>query len=443
MGDLRERHLLIVAYELPPSAGGGVQRVTKFTRYLHQEGWRVSVVCAHPIPGKPRDESLLPQVASANIVRVPARNIAIAIARVLSVFKRSPRGEGAGSSTSGAIAVGARSPLSTRIARWVSMPDETALWIGPAVRAGLAIAKESPVDVVLATAPPFSAFVAGKRIADALGVPLAADMRDSWRDNSSIVWPTAWHRSRMLRLERTVLASAALVTAASDGIAAEAAEMGARTVASIPNGFDPAEIPVWSAHDTPGLSIVFIGRLYANVSDPSTFLDALTLMRSRGTLPDGLRVKFIGANTPWSVSLAEARGLSDVVTFSDFMPYADAMAEVAAADVGLIMTAEGPGARAMYPGKLFDYIGVGVPVLMIGAADGVSADLVREAGAGVVAAYSDIEAIAAGVSELASRKSSRSLSGPTNPDVVARYNREKQVIELSRLLTDVAGVPRG
>ena len=420
-----------------------MQRVTKFTRYLHQEGWRVSVVCAHPIPGKPRDESLLPQVASANIVRVPARNIAIAIARVLSAFKRSPGESGHENPAAGPGKGNVRSPLSTRIARWVSVPDETAMWIGPAVRAGLAIAKESQVDVVLATAPPFSAFVAGKKIADALGVPLAVDMRDSWRDNSSIVWPTSWHRNKMLRLERTVLASAALVTAASDGIAAEAAEMGAHNIASIPNGFDPAELPAWSPHDAPGLSIVFIGRLYANVSDPTTFFDALALMRSRGTLPGGLRVKFIGANTPWSVGLAGARGLSDIVTFADFMPYADAMAEVAAADVGLIMTAEGPGARAMYPGKLFDYLGVGVPVLMLGDAGGVSANLVRDAGTGVVAAYSDVEAIAAGVSELASRKEARSLSGPTNPDVVARFNREKQVTELSRLLADIAGVSRG
>ena len=196
MDDLRERHLLIVAYELPPSAGGGVQRVTKFTRYLPDEGWRVSVVCAQPIPGKPRDESLLSQVASANVLRVPARNLSVAIARVLSAFKRRPRSAAPAAGRS-ATATPVRSPMSTRIARLVAMPDETAAWVGPAVRAGLKIARSSPVDAVLATAPPFSAFVAGKRIADALGVPLVADMRDSWRDNSSIVWPTSWHRERM------------------------------------------------------------------------------------------------------------------------------------------------------------------------------------------------------------------------------------------------------
>ncbi len=444
MGDLRVRTLLIIAYELPPSAGGGVQRITKFVRYLPQHGWNVRVVSAMPIPGRPRDESLIPQVAAAHITRVPARNMAVAIARLLSPLKRKPASSGVGARPAAGATSGAsrpKAPLSSRITRWIASPDETAPWMRGAVRAALASARECPVDAVFATAPPFSTLAVGARVAAHLGVPLIADMRDSWRDNSAFNWPTDWHKRRSLRLERELLASAVLVTAASAGIESEAREMGARETAVIPNGFDPADVPPWSPQHDDGLDFVFIGRLYANVSDPTTFFDALALLRERGTLPAGTHVTFIGSRTPWSVALADSRGLTDVVEFRDFMPYAQAIAAVAAADVGLIMTANGPGANAMFPGKLFDYLGVGVPVLLIGSPDGVAAGLVTEARAGVVAEYSSTEEIARAILLLAAQKADGTLGRSVDSEVVARFDRTVQVAALARLLDGVVGVP--
>lgn len=441
MTSQRMRTVLIIAYELPPSAGGGVQRIAKFLRYLPDHGWDVRVVCAEPIPGRPRDEALVEQIRHAHITRVRPRNLAVAIARAIGPFKRLAGRGGAGGDgpVERSSAACSRPPISSRVARWLTLPDETAPWIRSAVRAALESAREHQVDVVLATAPPFSALVAGERVAGRLGVPFVADMRDSWRDNSSFAWPTRWHRRRAERIEQRLMRAAALVTAASSGIAAEAEEMGARHTSELPNGFDPSDVPHWSPEARDGFHVVFIGRLYAGVSDPATFFDALVTLWERQALPSGLRVTFIGPRTPWSVAMAEARGLGSIVTFKDFLPYREAIAEVAAADAGLIITATGPGARAMYPGKLFDYLGVGIPILMAGAPDGVAAELVREAGVGVVADYADPAAIADALLALVAAKERGAAGAGRVPDVVARYDRQAQVARLAHLLDDLAG----
>jgi hypothetical protein len=76
--------VLFIAHEFPPSAGGGVQRLASFAHYLTVYGWEVHVIAAEPLPGKPRDESLLTKVAGIPVDRLPARDAATAIARTLS-----------------------------------------------------------------------------------------------------------------------------------------------------------------------------------------------------------------------------------------------------------------------------------------------------------------------------------------------------------------------
>lgn len=44
-----ERRLLFIAYEYPPSAGGGAQRIAKFVRFLREDGWDIRVLTAEPV----------------------------------------------------------------------------------------------------------------------------------------------------------------------------------------------------------------------------------------------------------------------------------------------------------------------------------------------------------------------------------------------------------
>ena len=63
------RRVLLVAYQFPPVGGAGVQRVTKFTKYLPEYGWDVSVLTVSN-PSVPLvDHSLLAEIPPQTIIR--------------------------------------------------------------------------------------------------------------------------------------------------------------------------------------------------------------------------------------------------------------------------------------------------------------------------------------------------------------------------------------
>ena len=69
-----------------------------------------------------------------------------------------------------------------------------------------------------------------------------------------------------------------------------------------------------------------------------------------------------------------------------------------AADVLLVHLKSGPVAQWSIPAKIFAYFAAGKPVLM--AVDGASADMARDAGAGIVVPPEDAPALSRGISSL-------------------------------------------
>ena len=446
------KHLLVIAYEFPPTAGPGVQRITALTKYLQRLGWRVSVVCAETISSAPTDPSMLADVAGAHVVALPGRHVATAIARLLAPLKRegsahaAPAASGATSpavapavapSAAPAAAAPARRPLSGRISRWIAVPDDAIFWRKSAARAAFRINANDPVDVVLASGPPYSAMLAGCDFARLFGTPLVLDLRDPWRDNAALHWPTAWHRNRSVRLERQAMAHAAAVLAVSGPIAEEARSLGAAEAVVLPNGFDREHVPAWKPDPRAPLTLAFMGRFSSALTDPEPLFAGMALAAARSEAAVAIRLVVAGPEYPWVAELIARYGIAGRVQLRGYLPNADALSMVASADVGTIVLADVPGTKAIYSSKLFDYLGIAIPVLLVGPSDCVAADVLREARAGTVVAP-DAESVSAALIELAEAKAARSPAPAPLAGVVARFDRESQAAELSALLTRVA-----
>lgn len=431
------KHLLVIAYEFPPTAGPGVQRITALTKYLQRLGWRVSVVCAETISSAPTDPSMLADVAGAHVVALPGRHVATAIARLLAPLKREGSAHAAPAATAVAPAAAARRPLSGRISRWIAVPDDAIFWRKSAARAAFRINANDPVDVVLASGPPYSAMLAGCDFARLFGTPLVLDLRDPWRDNAALHWPTAWHRNRSVRLERQAMAHAAAVLAVSEPIAEEARSLGAAEAVVLPNGFDREHVPAWKPDASAPLTLAFMGRFSSALTDPEPLFAGMALAAARSEAAAAIRLVVAGPEYPWVAELIARYGIADRVQLRGYLPNADALSMVASADVGTIVLADVPGTKAIYSSKLFDYLGIAIPVLLVGPSDCVAADVLREARAGTVVAP-DAESVSAALIELAEAKAARRPAPAPLASVVARFDRESQAAELSALLTRVA-----
>lgn len=442
----RPRNVLIIAYEFPPSAGGGVQRIMKLARYLPDSGWQPYVLTATPAWGRPRDDALLVQTAGIPVTRLANRNVSTAIARLLSPLKRRSRGDAsagpdtqrpASADTPAASAAGpaTRIPLSTRIVRRL-MFDTASLWAARVPAAAVRMSREVTIDAVLASGPPHSALVAGAATARRLDVPFIADVRDPWLGSPAYRWPEDPRKdARSVSRHADVMRGAAVVLAVSDPIAAESLAAGASSAVTIANGFDPADLPAWSPQ-AGALRVAFMGRFY-DTTDPTPFLDGVAEAVRRGGAASDLVIEIVGPPSALAGDAIAARNLESHVIQHGFRAHAEALRVVATADLGLVTLADRPGAEAIYTGKLFEYMGIGLPVLLVGPTHGVAARLLEESRTGISVAPADTAAIADTLERIASEKRSGTLAWDPDDTVVARYDRRAQAAQVARLLDEV------
>lgn len=443
-----QRTVLFVTYEFPPTGGAGVQRLGKFARYLPENGWRPVVLAARHVKGRVLDETLAAEVGHVPVVRTPARPInawlsaSVALARSVrdALFRRGgakPRsGSGSAVRFAAKVATTGKAGRTEQLTRLLSVPDFARLWVGPAVRAGVRLGKEAGVKAVFASGPPFSVLLAGRRIARALGVPLVVDFRDAWRDNPSNAWyPSVWHERRSLALERLVLKDAAAVTTAHP-MAEEILELGGPQPTVVPNGFDSADLPEWAPDPDGPLIVTFMGILYSS-RDPLPVFQALKDARTGidGRARD-IRLRIMGRWPQYLEAVIEELGLEDAVELLSYLPHHDALRLVARSDVGLVVLADLPCVHGT-PAKLYEYLGIGIPVLFVGPEHGHAQSLIAEARAGVVVPYSDTAAIAQALTSFADAKAAGALGAHIRREVVSRYERRAEAAELARVLDSV------
>jgi hypothetical protein len=91
------------------------------------------------------------------------------------------------------------------------------------------------------------------------------------------------------------------------------------------------------------------------------------------------------------------------------------------------------------PGKLYELIRIGRPVLMIGW-EGESADIVRESGTGRFVAADHPEQVAAAITEFIRTKGDGALSVTPRRDFVRKYDRRHLTANLAELFDSLSGI---
>jgi glycosyltransferase involved in cell wall biosynthesis len=365
------RRLLMVSAFYPPLAGGGVHRVLSFTRYLPAHGWACTVVCMGEHDYWVRDESLLARVPEGTeVIRVRGGS-------GMAAWLRMRRGA-RGGRRSGRLF----SPLRA-LADWWLLPDSYVGWARHAARVAADRAGRGDVDVVLSTSPPDSAHLAGRVAARASGRPWVADFRDPWVGLHFRRPPTGWHRRLHAALEAEVTGGADLVLAASR---THADELRARTSAvprrllHLPNGFEPDPGAGTPAGSPDRFRLVFTGTL-SLMEDAGTLLQAVAqVLAAEPAAREVLAVEFAGPyDRDWEARVSSL-GLAGVVRFHGPLAHAEARALQRAADLLLLWKPHGEGYRTMVPGKLYEYLDTGRPLLALLEPDDEAADWVRRGG---------------------------------------------------------------
>lgn len=387
------RHrVLIVTRELPPAIGPHPIRVAKLAKFLPEFGWDPTILSVPTDHVLDRDEQLAAEMGAIPVVRVPRL-----LAR-LAPPATEIRSLETGSTARAAVPDKPSLKLKHRIARAVLIPDSSLLWALPAARRAVAIV--GGFDAVLTTAPPFSTHLIGNRVARSCGLPWVAEYRDNWTVNP------LFERGRAAgwlnrRLEKRCLAAASAVVVVSDAAAAEMQEAFpgiALRLHVARNGYDPDDLP--EPGPRPALfEIAYAGSLDER-RDPRPFLAALVHLTAEfPEMRDAVRLRLMGRVADWVTEAAVTALGAERVTFDGLLPHREALARAAKAAVLLGITTRAEAGGAGFTSKLFEYLGLQRPVLMLAPA-GPARDLVRRSGGGLVADPEDVSEIGFAIRQL-------------------------------------------
>ncbi len=389
----------------------GVQRTLKFVKYFSEYGWHPTVLTVEPRGYLAEDDTLLEDLEGRDtrIVRTAAA--------------------GPGKLITGKQVVEFPSEWSRKLLSHLSdtvfFPDNKIGWKRKAVTRALEIARETPFDMIFATAPPFTDFLIGRALKKELHIPLVFDYRDPWVEYPFKFYPTPLHKLVNIRLERHALkASSHIVTTnrkVKELILKRHRFLGYHDVDIIPQGFDPADFE--KARSLPlnipkrtAMRITYAGVFWED-RKPDYFLGALAeLLKEQPRLRGRINAHFVGNFRDENRKLVSRLGLQATVTETGYLPHVQCIRELLASDVLWMIVGDDVGS----PGKTYEYIGAGKPILAC-APDGFIKSAVLEAG-GTVTAPDDVPAIKAAIMRFFNLWERHELRGP-DQEVIDRYNR--------------------
>lgn len=390
--------MLVVSQRPLDLGGGGSARWRHLRPALEAHGWRV-VECSPPVGITGDETSTDPRRA----------RLAASRARVMAVAGKAL------DPVAGLL--GLRPEALAPNNAW-------ALTGRPLVRR--AIERERP-DVVVATAPPPSALLVAAAVTR--DVPLVAEFRDLWAGN-----PFYDRGSRLLRsIQERALRHAAAVVTVSDGCRAALEEVDpsvARRLHVLPNGFDPRLLQRRTprAPSAGPRVLIHAGSLYGE----RTAEPLLAALQSDG-LRERVRLQLVGVVDPRTRKLlATLDGLD--VTVEPPVRWDEAIERVQAADVAVVINAPGTGGDMALPGKLFEALALGRPVLALTRPESDTARLLERLGQETgVAPPEDPEAIADAITRL--------LDVPPEAvprEALAEFDRDLVAARYAALLDELA-----
>jgi glycosyltransferase involved in cell wall biosynthesis len=405
---------LLLAYYFPPMGGMGSIRALGMARHLPAAGVEVAVVA--PREGTyALDESLRPPVG-LRVERTGTLEPAVLLRR-----KGRSGGDGGGGKATGGGA----------LRRFLYVPDSNNGWIPFAVRSALGVARKWRPDVVLASAPPLSALVAGATVAKRLRVPFVPDFRDFFATQRLF----SGSRERIDRaIEGRVLARMKGYVAATDGVRRDLLTRTDAPSIVVTNGYDEEDFRGPGPEPGRPHTLVHVGSSYADRKNPAAFLKAVAAVRAGGA---DLRLRLIGAPDPAFATAAAAAGVADALEQVPFTGHRAAVAEMRKAWALLLYVWAGDpvvadGVRA---GKSLEYLRSGRPILFVGPLTGENARLVRETGGTVIHDFED----EAGIRDALYAFVAGEFPAPAPADRLAPETRAEGARRLAAWLKDLIG----
>jgi glycosyltransferase involved in cell wall biosynthesis len=192
------------------------------------------------------------------------------------------------------------------------------------------------------------------------------------------------HKKLLLQFEDFILRSADYLVANTQTHAEQLLRRGYSNVEAIRNSFDPEDFSGIDVMDQPVLTIAHVGSIYGNRKPDILFAAINKLEKEYAPNPLKIRVLFVGLGANTLRDKVAEYDVVNYVSVESQVPHRDALAAMCSAHLLLLIKATGKWSKGQIPGKFFEYVGSGTPVLCIGPKESEVASLIQDHDLGYV-----------------------------------------------------------
>ncbi len=403
--------ILMIVNAFPPSGESGVQRPVKFLKYLAKDGWDTFVVTPrNPVLLKNKDDTLVSEIPSST--------------KVFKTYSLGIREENL-TEVRFALAESAK-PLKKLLWKmlkpvndFVFPIDKQIGWVPFALITAIRVIKKYKIRNLYITGSPFSAFLCGVILKKLFGMKLfwIADYRDAWQFTpllDKLVLPFRYNF--ITKMDEKFLNMADFVTFTSPYVLKKYLEKYPRLLGKsdfITNGYDEDDFARLESRQYNMFTFAFMGKLHSSRGNPVPWLKVIKRFMNKEF--QYMHMGIIDKNFLRQIT---EEGLS-FYHFIGYKSHLEALSYSAGADINIIVLNDDPGSVGVIPGKIFELIRLGKPILAIGPANSVIKEIITSTNAGVYANVNDQDSIVKALEMLVNQD----FRITANKDIIEQYSR--------------------
>ncbi len=386
-----KKKVLILCYYWPPAGGPGVQRWLKFVKYLPDFD-------IEPIVYVP-DGANYPLIDTKLEMEVdPAVTILRHKIKEPYSLAKKIGGQRAQTMSSGMIPQERNQSKWDKLLLWIRgnmfIPDARVGWVKPSVSYLYSYLEKHPdIDTIITTGPPHSVHMIGLALKKKLNIKWIADFRDPWTTIGyhKELKLSDQSKNKHLALEKEVLNTADQLIVTSKTTRSEFETKTDKPIAIITNGYDVSHLGKIPLDEK--FTLAHIGSFLSN-RNPRVLWKAISeLRRENQAFRDAFELKLIGKISDDVLRTIDEFKLLECTDNRGYVDNEEALRQMRASQVLLLVEIDSDDTKAIIPGKLFEYMAAERPILAIGPEESDFFEIIQQTNVGRNALYSEKDKI--------------------------------------------------
>jgi len=312
------------------------------------------------------------------------------------------------------------------------IPDARVFWVKSSVAFLEKYIVENNIDTIVTSGPPHSLHLIGLKLKQKMDLKWFADFRDPWTT-------IGYHKSLRLSdyaakkhkaLEREVLNSADTIIVTSKTTKKEFQALTSKPIAVITNGYDTEQVGKQTL-DTK-FSLAHIGSFLSERNPAILWESLVEILNEIPDFKSHLEIKLIGAVSREVLETITQYGLNPYLNNLGYVSHSEAIAHQKKSQVLLLIEINSEDTKSIIPGKVFEYMVSGRPIIAIGPKDSDFAEIITNTNTGVFFDYSEKMKLKSVILDYYSQF----LEGKLQSNAVGlqRYSRKSLTKELAQLI---------